>query len=351
MKGWGSRFLLIVTGVFVGVLVGAGAARADCANEVYDQALPVTSATPAASGSISATTSPAPFSVVSTTEHGNIWIRVDSQDVIGDTGVLSDLYQEDFFGLLESSTNLGVYTGNSNATTLWWTNTPGTYYWQALMTYLNTSTWPETCNLEASPVYQLTVAAPPPVSTPTPTAPTPTTPVLASLSPTVARSVALRTINAKTGATRGVRVTCADSGAHLASCALAWRIGRARFRASGRIWDFLRGASPHFGYDLRGTRTWLGCWRGQPRRACHRRFHWTAGPPLTTTSSPPSPTPTPAPTPPTSTPMACYPLSSSGGCYEPGEYCSNNDHGMAGVAGDGKTIICEDNDGWRWEPE
>jgi hypothetical protein len=23
---------------------------------------------------------------------------------------------------------------------------------------------------------------------------------------------------------------------------------------------------------------------------------------------------------------------------------------MTGLAGDGETIICEDNDGWRWEP-
>jgi hypothetical protein len=46
----------------------------------------------------------------------------------------------------------------------------------------------------------------------------------------------------------------------------------------------------------------------------------------------------------------CSPLSDSGGCYEPGEYCRDSDHGMSGVAGDGEAITCEDNDGWRWEP-
>ena len=51
-----------------------------------------------------------------------------------------------------------------------------------------------------------------------------------------------------------------------------------------------------------------------------------------------------------SAPTGCYPLTNSGNCYEPGEYCRNADHGMSGVAGDGKAIICEDNDGWRWEP-
>ncbi len=49
-------------------------------------------------------------------------------------------------------------------------------------------------------------------------------------------------------------------------------------------------------------------------------------------------------------PAACYPLSSKGTCYEPGEYCSDADHGLTGIAGDGEAIICENNDGWRWEP-
>jgi hypothetical protein len=42
-------------------------------------------------------------------------------------------------------------------------------------------------------------------------------------------------------------------------------------------------------------------------------------------------------------------MTDSGGCYEPGEHCRDSDHGMSGVAGDGETITCEDNDGWRWD--
>ena len=41
---------------------------------------------------------------------------------------------------------------------------------------------------------------------------------------------------------------------------------------------------------------------------------------------------------------------SSGHCYAPGEYCPNADHGISGIAGNGEAIICEDNNGWRWEP-
>ncbi|MBV9451097.1 MAG: hypothetical protein JO345_34940 [Streptosporangiaceae bacterium] len=81
----------------------------------------------------------------------------------------------------------------------------------------------------------------------------------------------------------------------------------------------------------------------------------------TTPASPSiSPTVTPAPsatspavTPPPSSPAAqggCYPRSNEGTCYEPGEFCRKADHGASGIAGDGKAITCEDNDGWRWEP-
>jgi len=60
--------------------------------------------------------------------------------------------------------------------------------------------------------------------------------------------------------------------------------------------------------------------------------------------------PAPPPPPPPPTTQACYPLSDEGTCYEPGEYCRDDDHGATGMAGDGETITCEDNDGWRWEP-
>jgi hypothetical protein len=49
-------------------------------------------------------------------------------------------------------------------------------------------------------------------------------------------------------------------------------------------------------------------------------------------------------------PASCTPLTNGGKCYEPGEYCRDDDHGASGVAGDGEAITCEDNDGWRWEP-
>jgi hypothetical protein len=68
---------------------------------------------------------------------------------------------------------------------------------------------------------------------------------------------------------------------------------------------------------------------------------------ITTPTLTPAPVATPAPS---SAASSCTPLTDGGNCYEPGEYCRDSDHGATGVAGDGENIICEDNDGWRWEP-
>jgi hypothetical protein len=56
------------------------------------------------------------------------------------------------------------------------------------------------------------------------------------------------------------------------------------------------------------------------------------------------------PTQPAPSTAGCYPLSDAGNCYQPGELCRNSDHGTIGRAGDGVIIVCEDNQGWRWEP-
>jgi hypothetical protein len=78
----------------------------------------------------------------------------------------------------------------------------------------------------------------------------------------------------------------------------------------------------------------------------------TPAPPTTPAAATMAPSTAPAapPTTAAASPAGCHPLSDEGTCYEPGEYCRDDDHGVSGVAGDGEAIICEDNDGWRWEP-
>jgi hypothetical protein len=58
----------------------------------------------------------------------------------------------------------------------------------------------------------------------------------------------------------------------------------------------------------------------------------------------------PAPATPTTSPSSCHPLSDEGNCYNAGEYCRESDAGVTGIASNGESIICENNDGLRWEP-
>ena len=82
----------------------------------------------------------------------------------------------------------------------------------------------------------------------------------------------------------------------------------------------------------------------------------TPPPPPTQAAPPPTQAPVPPthaaapPPPPPAAPAGCTPKTNAGNCYKPGEFCRDSDHGDTGVAGDGESIKCEDNDGWRWEP-
>jgi len=88
-----------------------------------------------------------------------------------------------------------------------------------------------------------------------------------------------------------------------------------------------------------------------PAPTTHAPAPTTHAPTPPPTTRAPAPTTPPAVAPSTSAaPAGCHPLTNSGKCYEPGEFCRAADHGVSGVAGDGEAITCEDNDGWRWEP-
>jgi hypothetical protein len=81
-----------------------------------------------------------------------------------------------------------------------------------------------------------------------------------------------------------------------------------------------------------------------------RAYHRYQAPPAAPVSTP-APAAQPPPPPASPAPAtSCHPLTNGGNCYEPGEFCRNSDHGVTGVAGDGEAIVCQDNNGWRWEP-
>jgi hypothetical protein len=66
-------------------------------------------------------------------------------------------------------------------------------------------------------------------------------------------------------------------------------------------------------------------------------------------SSPPAAVPVATASAPPAAP-SCYPRNGDGDCYEPGDFCWRAGDGATGIAGDGRRIRCERNDGWRWEP-
>ena len=83
-----------------------------------------------------------------------------------------------------------------------------------------------------------------------------------------------------------------------------------------------------------------------------RTTHVAPAPVYTSAAAAPAPVtqaPQPAQTTVQPQPQSCYPLTDGGKCYSPGEYCRDDDHGQSGIDGDGAAIVCEDNDGWRWE--
>jgi hypothetical protein len=177
--GLGRRLCLAI-GLGIGLFGAFGAratpAWATGANQVYDEALPVSSSSPPDRSSYSPTTNRVRWEVV--TMHGleALYVRVATQGTLGNVGTPSTLNAVDDFGVGESNT-YGYYTGASNGGVNWWPNRPGQYYWQAVG--IGDSTDPNTgvltCQLYAGPVYTITIAAPQPA--PSSQQPPPTTPI------------------------------------------------------------------------------------------------------------------------------------------------------------------------------
>jgi hypothetical protein len=86
--------------------------------------------------------------------------------------------------------------------------------------------------------------------------------------------------------------------------------------------------------------------RAGSKGTCRASLRPRPAPAIAAAPAQPAPPPSSAP----AQPASCYPISDEGTCYEPGEFCRESDEGMTGVAGDGEKIVCENNDGLRWEP-
>jgi hypothetical protein len=256
----------------VTLLATCGSAAATCLNSVYDEPLPITSATPANGASIPQSGSQrVPFTLVSTAQHMSLSVRVSSQNTLGQNGTLSDLHMLDFFALAESITDPGNYSGVSNVAPGWWTNYPGTYYWQLFgeQSYYDQATMSIVCHAYAGPVFTITVAAPPP---PPVAAPPPTPPPI-TLSE--ARSYAAQMVHDRTGRRPRLGIGCSQINTWTLRCALSWKAGIYRYAAAGKFWHFLgSNGTPYWTYDFSGNRAWRTCTRHHRCRVHRQHFRW-----------------------------------------------------------------------------
>jgi hypothetical protein len=259
-------------------LLCAGTASANCLDGVYNETLPITALSPADGASMAPAGSlPVSFALASPVQASGLSVRVTSQSTLGQNGTLSDLNTLDEFALADSITDPGNYRGVSNKGSILWNNHPGTYYWQIFGTAGNygTPTPSDVCHAYASPVFTITVTAPPPppVTTPSPrSVPTPS-----RLTFNDARSYAVTMIRQRTrhNISRGT-ITCTGVNDWTRHCNLAWASGGYSYHASGRFWNYVGSdGKAYWWYDFRGTRTSLTCAERHPRSyGCTQRFHW-----------------------------------------------------------------------------
>jgi hypothetical protein len=137
----------------------------------------VTPTSPASGGTYRAVAAPISFEFTSSIKGmRTMAIEVSTQNVPGQDGTLANDFQVDFFLPFESDAYPGTYRAVSHGGPAnWWTNVPGTYFWQvtgtcytgcsATTTTLidNNPNYPVT-NLDSyrSPVFTYTVGTPPP---------------------------------------------------------------------------------------------------------------------------------------------------------------------------------------------
>lgn len=271
------RALCLGVGLLGVFAAGASSAWASCANQVYDEALPVSSSSPPNAAAYAPTSNRVGWEVV--TQHGlsSLYVRVATQETLGNDGTLSTLNAVDDFGLFESNT-YGYYTGASNGGSNWWPNRPGQYYWQAfgIGESVDPSTGILTCHLYAGPVYTITIVAPQPAQ---PQGPAPIT------NQEIAQYAHVM-IFRHTGRRPFIRGTCNSVPATATSdwCKIHWNAAGSSYSGSGTFWNYLGSDGKTYGgWNFSGTRTWRVCGGGGLALQAlsgvgcsvrHRRFHW-----------------------------------------------------------------------------
>ena len=304
VRRWNRRRVSIVMGTLLAgitLLATATPASATCFNGVYDEAMPITASSPPDGTSMVASgVSPIKFSIRTPVHGGEIAVEVATQNVPGQDGTLALDYATDSGQMFQSDADPDLHAGTSHFGSGWWTDTPGTYYWQAHTVSSDSLTGQFGCHMYKSPVYTLTITAPPPSdggspptgnggttgSPPTGNGGTtgigggsPPPPTIRPSSPHLsfgnAKSDAAYMVNSQTHKHPRLFRGCSRINRSTIHCQLAWLAGRYSYSAAGKFWSYVGSdGNAYWWYDFSGKRTWRTCAARQRCSHHSQRFHW-----------------------------------------------------------------------------
>ena len=180
---------------------------------------------------------------------------------------------------MRSDADPNVFYGSFNS--LLWATKPGTYYWQAHATVVNSTTY--TLDTLESPVFTI-VVAPPPAPAPvvvTPATPMPTAPPAPTFAPEkpyrmTTQDAAFDTtlILAKRNPTGGhLKRACTRLSSVSFTCKVSWRDARSAYAGILRITD--RGQGTQFVRStFVGLRATLSCLAKHSAKVCAKSLRW-----------------------------------------------------------------------------
>jgi hypothetical protein len=182
-----------------------------------------------------------------------------------------------------SSTDVGVFRGVSNAGPTWWTNFPGTYYWQASANWTDyIADDPTTPAYDAQTIYhqaltpirRITVTAP---QQPTPPAAAPPNPL--RMTTVMAQYFVRATIRTKTRREPiGLNYRCARSTVTAFVCHPAWRDRVFAYRGTAQMRNTRAvGTTVYARVRFDGKRAKRSCLRRKSFTRCAAKVHWLDG--------------------------------------------------------------------------
>lgn len=205
----------------------------------------------------------------------SVTLSVSSTPATGTDGAtLSDLNRVDFTILAASSTDVGVYQGVSNAGPGWWTNIPGTYYWQIHATWTEFPPYPASPIFHdaVSPIQRIVIQAP---QQPAPSQPAPVSQPSLAMSSTDAAYYVRALIRLKTKRQpHNLHYACGRVATRSFRCRPSWRDSRSIYAGTVKFTHFLESGQIVAHGAFNGLRASRSCLRTHSVKRCARSVHW-----------------------------------------------------------------------------